>query len=1150
MKLKTLLLVATVAGMSGIGNAASSNVLAKFKNGPHAFCTPTLNQTGFFKSNTIGATPFTATDDETFAVTTPGWGLIKGTDGADWFFSQEVTNDPEDIYSLASSDITIYNQDNEALATITVNVGDGVYVNNISPFGAITNKFFDNDASTWELMVYLHGVNDNHETVGEIRAYNNKGEQVYSVAANNAFFFDGSKDWNVYQRLMVENIVKGVDENDQPTQTMKVDVMKPGGWDSENPIAEHSFEIDFELVNYSNGAYINAFRLGNDIYYVLSHYEKPYFTNDDDMSSDPIPTEDNHYILEIFDKQFSKVSTITTPTTPAQGALYGFRSFGLFSSRDLSKGSFSGDDKFNVVITNEDYVISMDDYIYSFDVYNQDSEKIKTIGTDIKQWAWMADLAGEEQQVALMQSLNGIEQIQMVDLPSCNVATTFPAMVNGILLSTNVNRCKVGDSYQYAFGIGNGDVDENGDVIAKIGWFNKDTSFDHFTKFNLGKGGEYFTPHITGTTLNPYTFVTDDTREYIYIAKIRDAESDQIDNILFIADENGKVLRQYKGNEEIGDLNLVLIYNEAYSPKMLVTFYNLDTKKYTAQFYDLPLEKFTAGGEGTKESPYIITSVGDLQQVESAPKAYYQLGKDIDMSEVMWEPISSFSGNFDGKNFALKNMTINSTTPNVGLFSNMLNESGTDEVIVKNLLFVDPVITANESTSCAGVVAGMVSDATIDSVYVYNPQLISSESTNCSAGTIAGMASLYTEINSCGAYDINIDMPGNTEVGGIAGSARTSTVISASRVNGSIKASASVGGLVGSAQQSTIQNSYADVTIEADNTVGGIVGDATRGLIANSIAKGSISANTPNQWNGYCVGGLIGSLDSDWSQISSSSEEGTEVAPVAKGNVVALSEINTAEAEVAKETVHRIVGRSLIDEDWMEGETPTAEKGLVDNYANAALALNGVEAAGNTTEGANKAIDEMTTEFFEGLGFQYGNAVETPWKGEDIPVLYFDNVTKAISLNANQITLEKGETFTLTATVLGTSADGIEFSVSDDKLISLSAPEIDGNTATVTVTCLESGSATITVTLGNVTTTCGVTAQAGVATVTNETSIRFAGNAVIAEGATSIALYNMQGVLVDSVAGDRMDITVANGFYIAVATDATGKRSVLKIAVR
>ena len=120
--------------------------------------------------------------------------------------------------------------------------------------------------------------------------------------------------------------------------------------------------------------------------------------------------------------------------------MYGFRSFGLFSNNDLLAGDYSNDDKLNVVVSQEDYVVSSDTYLYSFEVYDEDSQKVAHIGSNVVTWYMMSDIEGESKQVALMQDVNGAELIQMVDIPSCEVVATFSGIHDGVLLSTNVDR--------------------------------------------------------------------------------------------------------------------------------------------------------------------------------------------------------------------------------------------------------------------------------------------------------------------------------------------------------------------------------------------------------------------------------------------------------------------------------------------------------------------------------------------------------------------------------------------------------------------------------------------------------------------------------------------------------------------------------------
>lgn len=1149
MRLKKLLVCTMMASLGCVAYAGPGLVsIEKFKKQPLAFsASQQIGSKDVFNKKALQSPAMLNTSTADFQLKTSTWGFLTGVDGSSWLFSQSFTNSAESKYSYASSEIVIYDQNNVEQCTLKVDVDENTYVNSIQPFGTITEKFFDNDASTWEVMVYLHIVDDNYNSTGEIRAYNNKGELVCKYAANNALFFDASQGWDTYQRVLLEKEVTTEVDGVSKSQ-IQLEVLKPGGWESDVPVVEHTFTVDFDLVNYSNGAYMNPYRVGDDIYYVLSYYEKPYFEASDDIYADPVATADNHYLLDIYDKNYNKVSTISVPVQASKGALYGFRSFGLFSYNDLLAGDYSNDGKLNVVVSQEDYVISSDSYIYSFEVYDQDSQKVAHIGSNVVEWYMMSDIEGESKQVALMQDVNGVEQIQMVDIPSCEVAATFPGILDGVLLSTNVDRYPKGDSYQYAFGIGQGFADADNNVIAKIGWYNKDCSLDHFVEFNLGQEGEYFTPYITGAVLNPYLFNTDDQHEYVYIAKIKNPETSTIEDNLFIANEKGETLYQYCGDEEKGDLNICVIYDEKITPKMLVGYYKYYGDEYNVDLYTLPLAKFNGGGDGSAASPYVISTVGDLLQVKYDLDANYILGNDIDMSDsgFSWTPIDGFMGNLDGKNHSLKNMKVNSSDYNLGLFGNVFDDSGSGKVNIKNITFIKPEINVSEGAMAAGVLCGAAKGVNIDNIHVFDAVINSEGAGNTAIGGIAGQLTLYSKISSSSLTNLSINAPSSKNVGGIVGDMRTSAEVTASRVNGTVVGGTNVGGIVGTARQSTISNSYADVDIVGKNTIGGIVGDATRGLVTTSYVKGTVTANEPSSWNGFCVGGVAGSLDSDWSQLTNDTAE-----PVISNTVVALSEINLSDAEVAKNTVHRIVGRSLIDEEWYEGETPVAEKGLVNNYANAALALNGVEAAGNTTEGADKNLADMDKAFFEGVGFVYGEEVTAPWKGEGMPVLYFEEKAQAIDLDVKSVSLEEGQTFELTATVWGTDAAAVEFSVSDAEVLSISAPTIDGNTAVVTVTCLKEGTASVIASVDGVQAVCTVSGYSGVeSVVANGMNIRFDGNALTAEGAERIELYSLQGAKMASVKGDYMEVSVGSGLYIAVATGADGKRGVLKIVVK
>ena len=210
----------------------------------------------------------------------------------------------------------------------------------------------------------------------------------------------------------------------------------------------------------------------------------------------------------------------------------------------------------NFIVTNQNYTVANDDYTYTFEVYNEDSQKIAVINQAVSSWQKLSDIPGHESQYGFIITGGSSEAIEMVNIPSCDVEATFSAMVGDAQLSDNFDRYPVGDEYQYVFGIGNGLYDKQKNVISRIGWFNRDCSVDHLVSFNIGQDGENFTPLVNGTVLNPYLFNTDNLHEYLFLAKIKNQQTGIIATELWVANENGEVLRKFKGDDTKGDMSV------------------------------------------------------------------------------------------------------------------------------------------------------------------------------------------------------------------------------------------------------------------------------------------------------------------------------------------------------------------------------------------------------------------------------------------------------------------------------------------------------------------------------------------------------------------------------------------------------------------
>src|SRR3989338_7568352 len=271
-------------------------------------------------------------------------------------------------------------------------------------------------------------------------------------------------------------------------------------------------------------------------------------------------------------------------------------------------------------------------------------------------------------------------------------------------------------------------------------------------------------------------------------------------------------------------------------------------------------------GSGTSGDPFQITNCIDLNQTRDDLAAFYVLNNNIDCSDTInwnggfgFEPISTFTGSFDGKNFTITSLFINrSGDNNVGLFGIMNGGN------ISNVSLDDAYIRGNYYVG--GLVGYSYNYATVDNAY-FSGQVVGSNH----VGGLVGYSKSGTIDNSYATGDVN--STGGDYTGGLVGRDQN-TDINNSYANGTITSQANyVGGLVGYNYQAKIDNSYSTGSVKGNGKVGGLVGYNNYGTIDNSYATGNVNASGGNN-----AGGLVG-LNKD-STINKSYANGTVSSPV------------------------------------------------------------------------------------------------------------------------------------------------------------------------------------------------------------------------------------------------------------------------------
>ena len=880
------------------------------------------------------------------------WGAITSAVGETWFYTQQINT------GYTQSLITVYDGmcEEQTHFTVKPELPEGYTLNVIQPYGTITSRFFDTDASTWEIMVMVHGYNANLDQYYEIQAYNNLGELVYQTQASNALFLDASQGFTSYQRvILITSEVNAETHKEQDCFSVLHPATSTAG-----PTIEHTFSVDSELFYYGEGPTFSTFLLDGKPYYVIAHFGKLYATlpdanEDGEVSDDDIVvTPDNTFEVEVYDGSYNEAGHLSIPVNVPEGALYRFPAFGMFSYSDLSKGYFTGDDQFNFIVTQYDYYTELDDELASFEVYDASGQLLKVLTDRCVTWGQLADVSGQDDQFKFVrQYADGTQELTMIDLPSGRVVTTFGEVAGGMQTSSYIDRYAVGDTYQYAMGINQGTYDNTGCVVGYIGWFKSDGEVDHFDSFPLAKGIASFTPWISGQTLNPFLINTDEQHEYIILVK-QENSAGGYDDVLYITNASGATIATFGADDELGVVNQVGLL-EGSHPALLIGYWGWDavrrTSHYTLARYALPFESFADDTDqdkdaGTQDHPYVISTAGDLALIKDKPAADYILAADIDMRQYygQWTPIANFTGTLDGQGHSIDHLTVNVSeagTYFAGLFGRMGDMLASTTTTVRNLVMRDAVVNVTTS-SCvsAGIVAADAMGVNFENVQIYDSQIHIADGIDTRCGGIAGQGSNGGSFTGCYVDGFVVEAPDATEIGGICGSLKTATHVNACAVNATINAKGTIGGIsgvVGNSAAVEINDCHTNVSITSQGTQGGIVGNAVGVTVRRCFAE---------------QGSIVSYVD--------------EIAGAVVNNCL------TTSSPVYQYSV------------WESDPNSDTNESITSNYAAADIELS-------------------PSWLTETLGFQFGNAVTTPWAWDEassLPLLWFELADDASGITA------------------------------------------------------------------------------------------------------------------------------------------------------
>ncbi len=297
----------------------------------------------------------------------------------------------------------------------------------------------------------------------------------------------------------------------------------------------------------------------------------------------------------------------------------------------------------------------------------------------------------------------------------------------------------------------------------------------------------------------------------------------------------------------------------------------------STSIYSLPqnIELSELAGNGTSNSPYIITNADQLNAVRKNFNAHYRMSNDIDLIDSFvwnnssgWEPIGTlnddFKGTFDGNGYVVRNITISTGADYTGMFGCLGSTA-----VVKNLGIEDITITGNNyAGGLAGLSSGKVSNCysigyttgnnNIGGLIGHNSSgnisdcyTAGSISGNGYVGGLVGYNLSGNILESSSTTSVSGGYNGGQNTGGLVG-CNSAGYISDCYTAGSVSGVVNIGGLVGYNASGTAVNCYSTSLVSGGNNTGGLIGTTSAGLVGYCYFTGSVNAGT-------YVGGLVGS---------------------------------------------------------------------------------------------------------------------------------------------------------------------------------------------------------------------------------------------------------------------------------------------------
>lgn len=559
-------------------------------------------------------------------VASGGYNYLEGPDGSTWYYT--ASYEMQDIYYneyytdhiLHSFTFNIYDSSRRLVGTVKDKIR---YASNeirdrecvLDP--SVSLHFFNTDDKP-EVMVY-HAMNTdiyvNHYYYDVYSIGGEKDEEGYdrSIARIEGRCLDvinNSKtpaDENFYYVFVLDPVVDfPADDPDYVAKlnekTFHITTYAKAKNNEDGPVVYLEKDIYGTRVpgDTTEGAYFLTKRHLNDLYFIFSQYDKPFFYDPRGSAEDERPMPDNSLVIDVYkiaDEEPEYVSYTKIPVNAEESEehlIYTFLSIGSVAWSDDIDMTYNGTPQAPAFIVARDvaYASDIDNLISSYYIYDTDGNLLKTIAEDTENM-YLFRNGDPEGPLGMFvkRDPEGFYNFVFAYIFTGDRLATISQANDGDPLYATCYPIKINGEYKFVFEMMRFEAGKDNNMFARVAWFGTGTGLERIDRINIGADVQAALVYLSGVTLNPTLFDNDDKMEYAVLVKR--AYGSTIRNEYLVVDDNGGRYATFSADDGKGEpVDLSIIVGR---PNRIRVQYN-DNGRTNTTYVDLPFTTPSVGG--------------------------------------------------------------------------------------------------------------------------------------------------------------------------------------------------------------------------------------------------------------------------------------------------------------------------------------------------------------------------------------------------------------------------------------------------------------------------------------------------------------------------------------------------------------------------